>query len=95
MDCDEPRLAPNEKTQPIQWTERSTGALVAAGSLWQRKIRTRKIELYKLLDPTTETKRGNFRRYYAWSRALVLHAWVGHGTMGLKCVNLPPILLRG
>jgi hypothetical protein len=21
MDCDEPHLAPNEKTQPIQWTE--------------------------------------------------------------------------
>jgi len=24
----------NEKMQPIQWTERPTGALVAAGSLW-------------------------------------------------------------
>jgi hypothetical protein len=48
-----------------------------------------------MLDPTTETKRGNFGRYYPWSRALVLHAWVGHGTMGLKCVNLPPILLGG
>jgi hypothetical protein len=34
MNCDEPRPAPNEKTQPIQWTERPTGALVAAGSLW-------------------------------------------------------------
>jgi hypothetical protein len=34
MDCDEPHLAPNEKTQPIQWTERPTGALVVAGSLW-------------------------------------------------------------
>jgi hypothetical protein len=34
MDCDdELHLAPNEKTQPIQWTERPTGALVAAGSL--------------------------------------------------------------
>jgi len=33
MDCDEPHLAPNEKMQPIQWTERPTGALVAAGSL--------------------------------------------------------------
>jgi hypothetical protein len=48
-----------------------------------------------MLDPTTKTKRGNSGRYYPWSRALVLHAWVGHGTMGLKCVNLPPILLRG
>jgi hypothetical protein len=34
MDCDEPHPVPNEKTQPIQWTERPTGALVAAGSLW-------------------------------------------------------------
>jgi len=30
---DEPHLVPNEKTQPLQWTERPTGALVAAGSL--------------------------------------------------------------
>jgi hypothetical protein len=34
MDCDEPHPAPNEKTQGIQWIERPTGALVAAGSLW-------------------------------------------------------------
>jgi hypothetical protein len=34
MDCDEPHLTPNEKMQPIQWTERPTGALVATGSLW-------------------------------------------------------------
>jgi len=34
MDCDEPHLAPNEKTPPIQWTERPAGALVTAGSLW-------------------------------------------------------------
>jgi len=34
IDCDEPHLVSNEKTQPIQWTERPTGALVAAGSLW-------------------------------------------------------------
>jgi len=34
IDCDEPHLAPNEKTQPIQWTERPTGALVAVNSLW-------------------------------------------------------------
>ncbi len=38
-DYDEPHLAPNEKTQPIQWTERPTGALVAAGSLWPSKTR--------------------------------------------------------
>jgi hypothetical protein len=35
MDSGEPHLAPNEITQPIQWIERRTGALVAAGSLWQ------------------------------------------------------------
>jgi len=34
IDCDEPHLALNEKTQPIQWTERPTGALVAVNSLW-------------------------------------------------------------
>jgi hypothetical protein len=34
IDCDEPHPAPNEKTQPIQWTERPTGALVAINSLW-------------------------------------------------------------
>ncbi len=34
MDCDEPHLTLNEKMQPIQWTERPTGALMAAGSLW-------------------------------------------------------------
>jgi hypothetical protein len=36
MDCHEPHPAPNEKTQPIQWTERPTGALVAVNSLWPR-----------------------------------------------------------
>jgi hypothetical protein len=34
IDCDKPHPAPNEKTQPIQWTERPTGALVAVNSLW-------------------------------------------------------------
>jgi hypothetical protein len=34
MGCDEPHPVPNEKTQPIQRTERPTDALVAAGSLW-------------------------------------------------------------
>jgi hypothetical protein len=34
IDCDEPHPAPNEKTQPIQWTEWSTGALVAGNLLW-------------------------------------------------------------
>ncbi len=34
INCDEPHPAPNEKTQPIQSTERPTGALVAVNSLW-------------------------------------------------------------
>jgi len=34
IDSDEPDSTPNEKTQPIQWTERPTGALVAVNSLW-------------------------------------------------------------
>jgi hypothetical protein len=34
IDCDEPHPASNKKMQPIQWTERPTGALVAANSLW-------------------------------------------------------------
>jgi len=34
MDFDEPFLALNEKTQPIQWIEWPTGALVVAGSVW-------------------------------------------------------------
>jgi hypothetical protein len=33
IDCDEPHPAPNEKTQPIRWTGRPTGALVAVNSL--------------------------------------------------------------
>jgi hypothetical protein len=34
MDCHEPHPVPNENMQGIQWTERPTGALVAAGPLW-------------------------------------------------------------
>jgi hypothetical protein len=37
MDYDEPHLMSNDKTQPIQWTEQPTGALVAAGSFWPRR----------------------------------------------------------
>jgi hypothetical protein len=33
MDYDEPHLVLNEKMQPIQWTKRPIGALVAASSL--------------------------------------------------------------
>jgi hypothetical protein len=36
MDCNEPHLVPNEKTQPIQWTKWGTDALGAVGSLWLR-----------------------------------------------------------
>jgi hypothetical protein len=36
MDCDEPHVAPNEKMQVFQYTERPTGALVVVGSLWTR-----------------------------------------------------------
>ncbi len=32
-ECDEPHLTLNEKTQPIQWTKRPTGALGDASSL--------------------------------------------------------------
>jgi hypothetical protein len=34
MDYDEPHLASNEKTQPIQWIEWPTGAMAVIGSLW-------------------------------------------------------------
>jgi hypothetical protein len=34
IDCDQPHLMPNKKTEPIQWTEQPTGAWVATGSLW-------------------------------------------------------------
>jgi len=33
MDCDEPHLAPNEKTHPFQWTKQPIGALVVTNSL--------------------------------------------------------------
>jgi len=33
IDYDEPHPAPNEKRQPIRWTEWPTGALVAVSSL--------------------------------------------------------------
>ncbi len=36
MDCDETHMTPNEKMQPIQWTEWPTSALVAASSLWPK-----------------------------------------------------------
>ncbi len=50
INCDEPHLAPNEKTQPIQWTERPTGALVAVNSLWP-KFRTTELNGFLVIDP--------------------------------------------
>jgi hypothetical protein len=49
MDCDEPHLAPNEKTQPIQWSERPTGAFVAAGSLWPFLVTILVLQVARLL----------------------------------------------
>jgi hypothetical protein len=53
----------------------------------------------KMLDPMTETKRGNFWKYipqsHIWYVCLVPRpwtAWVRHGTMGFKCVNVPRIM---
>ncbi len=52
----------------------------------------------KMLDPVTETKRGNVGSIYhthTWYVCLVPRpwtAWVRHGTMGLKCVNVPHIM---
>jgi hypothetical protein len=40
IDCDEPHPASNEKMQPIQWTERPTGALVVVNSLWPNWARS-------------------------------------------------------
>ncbi len=51
IDCDEPHPAPNEKTQPIRWTERPTGALVGANSLWP-----------DLCDPSKRTPVAKARR---------------------------------
>ncbi len=51
-----------------------------------------------MLDPLTETKRGNFAIIYhthIWYVCLVPRPWtvqVRHGTMGLKCVNVPRIM---
>jgi hypothetical protein len=47
MDCDEPHMISNEKTQPIQWTERPTGALVAVASLWPNEMTIPFVIFYK------------------------------------------------
>jgi hypothetical protein len=47
MDCHEPHMMSNEKTQPIQWTERPTGALVAVGSLWLNEMTIPFVIFYK------------------------------------------------
>jgi hypothetical protein len=46
IDCHEPHPVSNEKTQPIQWTERPTGALVAVNSLWPWRGRVVRFCLY-------------------------------------------------
>jgi hypothetical protein len=56
MDCDEPHLTPNEKTQPIHWTERPTGALVAAGSLWPIHMCNELLCQNLILLPATNSK---------------------------------------
>jgi hypothetical protein len=52
MDCDEPHPTPNEKTQPIQWTERPTGALVAASSLWPILLTSLQVPMVCTLPPS-------------------------------------------
>jgi hypothetical protein len=84
MDSDEPRLTSNEKTQPIWWTERPTGALVAAGSLWpgrptcgrknenmneRKKIRTNEGLLWGRMKEELETAvEGEGGARFAWFR---------------------------
>jgi hypothetical protein len=52
----------------------------------------------KMLDPMTERNFGNFgsiNHKHIWYVCLVPRpwtAWVRHGTMGLKCVNVPRIM---
>ncbi len=58
MDCHEPHPAPNEKTQPIQWTERPTGALVGVNSLWPYKtmyLVCSHLFFYRFTGPTSYT----------------------------------------
>jgi hypothetical protein len=49
MDYHEPHPAPNEKTQPIQWTERPTGALVAVNSLWPSNDSSAQLKIADLI----------------------------------------------
>jgi len=50
----------------------------------------------KMLDPMTPTKRGNFGSIYhthiLCSVPRPWTPWVWHGTMGLKCLNVPRIM---
>jgi hypothetical protein len=49
-------MAPNEKTQPIQWTERPTGALVAVNSLWPGYLASRLLKHWSLtFDRVTDS----------------------------------------
>jgi len=72
MDCHEPHPAPNEKTQPIQWTERPTGALVAINSLWPIESSYQQIRKF----------RQAMRMLSTHSRGLVLFCFFGFGLGG-------------
>jgi hypothetical protein len=56
MDCNEPHFSPNEKTQPIQWTEQPTSALVATSSLWPNAMYPKK----------THNPKPNWKAQYAF-----------------------------
>jgi hypothetical protein len=79
------------ETQHLHWPTMCKG--IGLLLYVMRKTRNMgKIELlYKNVGSNNEDKAWKFwkyithRYYYAWSHALVLlHVWVGHGTMGLN-----------
>jgi hypothetical protein len=72
IDCDEPHLAPNEKTQPIQWTERPTSALVAVNSLWPPPPPT---YLRKILNRPKKMNAVNTKVWPVWSNSPSCTSW--------------------
>ncbi len=76
MDCHEPHPAPNEKTQPIQWTERPTGALVAVNSLWP----------YTTSVKQTIENYGNLNKFFVKKNEYVHWIWA------LKTINASLVL---
>jgi len=66
IDCGEPHPAPNEKTQPIQWTERPTGALMAVNLLWPSPKESRfslsRLSTARHSSPKPPENRSNRRR---------------------------------